>query len=122
MINNEKKKVFVVGGTHGNEFTGVYLVKKLRSLGLKDNYKKITPFFELGNEEAFRLNKRYVDHDLNRCFSKDFLLDLVLSSSSSPKLYLILSDTVLGFLRLNISVDSVPVLCLLDVEKDNLLQ
>lgn len=75
MINNEKKNVFVVGGTHGNEFTGVYLVKKLRSLGLKDNYKKITPFFELGNEEAFRLNKRYVDHDLNRCFSKDFLLE-----------------------------------------------
>ena len=74
MIKSKKRQVFVVGGTHGNEFTGVYLIKKLRSLGLKESYKNISPFFELGNEEAFKLNKRYVDHDLNRCFSKDFLV------------------------------------------------
>jgi len=74
MIKSEKRQVFVVGGTHGNEFTGVYLIKKLRSEGQKTNYKKINPFFELGNEEAFKQNRRYVDHDLNRCFSKDFLL------------------------------------------------
>ncbi len=75
MIKAKKRQVFVIGGTHGNEFTGVYLIKKLRSQNLKKNYNKISPFFELGNEEAFRLNRRYVDHDLNRCFSKDFLLE-----------------------------------------------
>ena len=52
MIKSKKRQVFVVGGTHGNEFTGVYLIKKLKSLGLKENYKNISPFFELGNEEA----------------------------------------------------------------------
>ena len=74
MVKCEKKQVVVVGGTHGNEFTGVYLIKKLITEEKKENYKKISPFFELGNEEAFRLNRRYVDQDLNRCFSKDFLV------------------------------------------------
>jgi aspartoacylase len=52
---NQIKRVAIVGGTHGNEFTGAYLVKKL-ALTL------------LGNPKAFEQCKRYIDKDLNRCF------------------------------------------------------
>ncbi|GHV17362.1 putative aspartoacylase [Fibrobacterales bacterium] len=54
-------KVVVVGGTHGNELTGVYLAKKYGWL--------------IANPKAAELSKRYVDEDLNRCFAMSKLSD-----------------------------------------------
>jgi aspartoacylase len=68
------KNVAIVGGTHGNEFTGAYLLKRW-----KQNPDEITrPTFAthlfFGNPKAFSENRRFIDEDLNRCFSIDALL------------------------------------------------
>lgn len=47
--------IAICGGTHGNELTGVYLAKKHGWL--------------LANPAAAAVCRRYVDCDLNRCFS-----------------------------------------------------
>eukprot|EP00536_Pseudo-nitzschia_multiseries_P012861 jgi/Psemu1/320347/estExt_fgenesh1_pm.C_5120013 len=64
------RTVAVVGGTHGNEYTGVFCVKALeRQLaGGKASY----PFEVktlIGNPEAYKTNRRFVDQDLNRQFT-----------------------------------------------------
>ncbi|KAH8046965.1 aspartoacylase [Aureococcus anophagefferens] len=59
------KRIVVVGGTHGNEYTGVYLVKALLATPALDN---VEPF--LANTRAIALNRRFCDEDLNRCFSR----------------------------------------------------
>ncbi len=55
----------IVGGTHGNEFTGVYLIKKLAA-ELKVNSFEVQ--YLLANPEANKRVKRYIDRDLNRSF------------------------------------------------------
>lgn len=64
------KKVALFGGTHGNEMTGIYLIKKF--LKYPDLIKRATfdVFAFLGNPKAIDLRVRYVDTDLNRCFDK----------------------------------------------------
>jgi aspartoacylase len=62
------KRVLIVGGTHGNELTGIYLVRKFeRSLQLiqRSSFESLTLF---ANPSAHAIGKRYVDTDLNRCF------------------------------------------------------
>lgn len=67
------RRVAVVGGTHGNELTGVYLIKKFQQF--PDLLKRST--FEvvtlLGNPKAVAMNRRYVERDLNRCFAGEDL-------------------------------------------------
>ena len=64
----EISKVLVVGGTHGNEPTGVYLLEKWqRNPGLIYRSGLATNLF-LANPEALKIKSRYVDKDLNRCF------------------------------------------------------
>ncbi|MEB3232786.1 MAG: aspartoacylase [Leptolyngbyaceae bacterium] len=72
------RHVLIVGGVHGNELNGVYLVKTLEPqrspLGqsfLERSHLTATTL--LANPEAIRLNRRYVDTDLNRCFDRDDL-------------------------------------------------
>lgn len=68
MINT----IVVAGGTHGNERTGVSLVKKW--MDKSECYKSLCPSANvdlvLCNPEAVRLNRRYRDFDLNRAFSQ----------------------------------------------------
>lgn len=63
MIN----EILIFGGTHGNEWTGVYAVTKY-----EEQFKKEFPHLNLhfihANPEAFRHNKRFLDEDLNRAF------------------------------------------------------
>lgn len=61
------KKVVVFGGTHGNEWTGVYAVKKYADT-LRQNFPSLDLHFIHANPEAFILNKRFKDEDLNRAF------------------------------------------------------
>ena len=66
---NQIRRLAIIGGTHGNEFTGVYLVKKLKrfpNLVKRSTFESLTL---LANPKAFALGRRYIDRDLNRCFS-----------------------------------------------------
>ncbi len=69
MSNFTIKRVLVVGGTHGNELTGVYLVKKFEeypNIIHRSNFEALTL---LANPKAIEAGRRYVDTDLNRCFN-----------------------------------------------------
>ncbi|BCL36377.1 aspartoacylase [Nostoc sp. MS1] len=73
-------RVAIVGGTHGNEFTGAFLVKKFEkypNLIQKSSFETLTI---LGNPKAFKTGKRYIEKDLNRCFLEENLQNLHLSS------------------------------------------
>ncbi len=59
-------RVLIVGGTHGNELTGVYLIRS----GVFANLTQFNFSVEtlLANPRAVAANRRYIDRDLNRCF------------------------------------------------------
>lgn len=61
------KKVMVFGGTHGNEWTGVMIVKHYQQY-FQTRYPELEIEFHLANLEAYELNHRYKDEDLNRAF------------------------------------------------------
>jgi succinylglutamate desuccinylase len=61
------KKVLVFGGTHGNEWTGIWLVKKYGDY-FKKKYPSLGIEFIIANPEAHTINKRFKDEDLNRAF------------------------------------------------------
>lgn len=64
------KSIVVVGGTHGNEYTGVFVSKALeRRLERENPYQTFQLSTIIANPEAHMQNKRFVDHDLNREFS-----------------------------------------------------
>ena len=67
------KKVVIVGGTHGNEFTGIYLVKKFKQCPELIQRKSFECSALIANPKAFEQNKRYIEKDLNRCFSSQNL-------------------------------------------------
>ncbi|MCH2055809.1 MAG: aspartoacylase [Thalassotalea sp.] len=70
---NKIEQVAVVGGTHGNEFSGIYLLKKWQKspeLLARESLNIETVF---ANPKAFEENKRYIDCDLNRQFTVDSL-------------------------------------------------
>lgn len=67
------ERVVVVGGTHGNEYTGAFLARHW----LEHPHEVSRTSFEtkvvLGNPGAFARGTRYVDRDLNRCFGRSSL-------------------------------------------------
>jgi aspartoacylase len=73
-------RVAIVGGIHGNELTGVYLVKKFERLPQLIQRESFETFTLLGNPQAFKAGRRYIDQDLNRCFHSQDLHDPTLSS------------------------------------------
>nr|WP_199339379.1 aspartoacylase [Nostoc sp. FACHB-892] len=80
VIVNQINRVAIVGGTHGNEFTGAYLIQKFAQfpdLVARPSFETITL---LANPNAFAVGRRYVEKDLNRCFLKQDLQDPTLSS------------------------------------------
>jgi aspartoacylase len=77
---NQINRVAIVGGTHGNEFTGAYLIQKFAQfphLITRPSFETVTL---LANPKAFAAGRRYVEKDLNRCFLKQDLQDQTLSS------------------------------------------
>ncbi len=70
------EKVALFGGTHGNEMTGIYLVKKFLKNPhlLKRSTLEVFPF--LSNPKAIELGVRYTEIDLNRCFAPEDLENL----------------------------------------------
>jgi succinylglutamate desuccinylase len=69
------KNVVVVGGTHGNEYTGVWCIKALDKAAsrLSEQYPSLDISTLLANPQAHFENKRFVDDDLNRQFSHELL-------------------------------------------------
>ncbi|TQV81410.1 aspartoacylase [Aliikangiella coralliicola] len=67
--------VAVVGGTHGNELTGIFTVKHWQKNQLFLQYPEFQIEFLLANQAAIKDNKRYLEHDLNRCFKQSDLQD-----------------------------------------------
>ncbi len=61
------KKVIIFGGTHGNEWTGVYAIKKYAETLTKE-FPDLDLHFVHANPEAYRVNRRFKDEDLNRAF------------------------------------------------------
>lgn len=79
------KRVAIIGGTHGNELTGIYLVKKFDrtpELILRSNFETIAI---LANPQACAIGKRYIDIDLNRCFLRQDLENSNLSSYEAER-------------------------------------
>jgi aspartoacylase len=61
------KKVLIFGGTHGNEWTGIQIVKQYAS-SFKEKFPQLDIEFILANPEAYKANRRFVNEDLNRAF------------------------------------------------------
>ena len=66
--------VAIVGGTHGNETSGIQLVRNWREYGLPHHYGSLSLSLHLANEAAIKANTRFVEDDLNRQFSFERLL------------------------------------------------
>ena len=62
------KQVALVGGTHGNELTGIYLLNKYRQFPKKLGQHSFKVELFKANHEAHLANKRYLERDLNRSF------------------------------------------------------
>lgn len=62
------QRIAIVGGTHGNELTGIYLVKKFQRSPQLLQRQTLSVQTLLANPQAAQLNRRYVEQDLNRCF------------------------------------------------------
>ncbi|OOE42411.1 MULTISPECIES: aspartoacylase [Salinivibrio] len=72
--------VAIVGGTHGNEFSGIYALKQWQSnpaITARDSFSTEHVF---ANPSAYSANKRYVDCDLNRQFDPKLLADYSLAN------------------------------------------
>ncbi len=66
---NAISKIAIVGGTHGNELTGVHLVKHWMSHPDQVTRESFSTELVLANPRAHHAVKRYIDQDLNRQFS-----------------------------------------------------
>ncbi|WP_227523864.1 aspartoacylase [Kangiella profundi] len=78
-------KVVIVGGTHGNEYTGVYLLEKYHEYPHLLKPKTFELEYLLANPEAFKHNRRYLDRDLNRSFKQSDLKDPLLSGYENAR-------------------------------------
>ncbi|MEH2025391.1 aspartoacylase [Nostoc sp.] len=74
------ERVAIVGGNHGNELTGVHLVKKFQKFPNLINRASFETLALLGNLKAIEEGKRYIEKDLNRCFTNEGLQNPQLSS------------------------------------------
>jgi succinylglutamate desuccinylase len=74
------RRVVIVGGTHGNELTGIYLVKKFQQYPHLLNRQSLECITLLANPDAIASNRRYIDRDLNRCFANEDLANPALTS------------------------------------------
>ena len=77
---NKIDRVLIVGGTHGNELIGAYLIKKFEQSPHRLANLSFQTQLLLGNPQAFARIARYVDQDLNRSFDRQSLQDLTQSN------------------------------------------
>ncbi|GGW94080.1 aspartoacylase [Alteromonas halophila] len=61
--------IALIGGTHGNESSGIQIIRNYRRLGLPDAAQGLNVSLHLANPAAINANVRYVEDDLNRQFT-----------------------------------------------------
>lgn len=72
--------VAIVGGTHGNELAGIYLLDHWQHNPELIDRKSFNTKTLLANTQAISQNKRYTDCDLNRQFASAALADMSLTN------------------------------------------
>lgn len=106
------KHIAVLGGVHGDEKTGIEVVRTLRNIFSEDKVKmqrgKLTLI--LGNEEAIRMGRRGTspDHNLNRMFSDGHLEGPVLDFYESRRAHELAHILKSADISLDIHSTSVP--------------
>ena len=65
-------RVAVCGGTHGNELSGVYLLKELQ-VSQQNMFDSFSLTTVLANPRAVDVCRRYTEMDMNRCFTHTLL-------------------------------------------------
>ncbi|HEY9644718.1 MAG TPA: aspartoacylase [Chroococcidiopsis sp.] len=73
-------RVVIVGGTHGNEMTGIYLARKFAQHHDLIQRSGFSTQVLLGNPKAIAARVRYIDQDLNRSFEYERLQNSQLAS------------------------------------------
>jgi aspartoacylase len=68
-------QVLVVAGTHGNERNAPWLLEHWRRQPEALQRHGLDVALVLGNPAAHKVNQRYVERDLNRCFAPELLAD-----------------------------------------------
>ena len=88
------KRVVVSGGTHGNEYTGVYVIERLahRTAELAARYPSLAIETMLANPLSHERNRRFVDEDLNRMFTLERLSDASLGGHEPSRARAIAAD------------------------------
>lgn len=71
----ELQRVAIIGGTHGNELTGVHLLDHWRASPVEVSRQGFKTELHLANPKARQAVQRYIDQDLNRQFCIDDLND-----------------------------------------------
>lgn len=67
------RRVLLVGGTHGNELTGIYLIRRFQHAPQLISRPSFETMTLLSNLEAIAAGVRYVDQDMNRCCDRAHL-------------------------------------------------
>ncbi|NVK54791.1 MAG: aspartoacylase [Alteromonadaceae bacterium] len=67
------RNITFVGATHGNEQSGIQLVKNWQRFGLPQEYSQLSVDCCLANKAAMDANVRFVEEDLNRQFTPALL-------------------------------------------------
>lgn len=73
--------IALVGGTHGNETSGIQLIKNWQKHGIPEQFQALNISLHIANQAALNANVRFVEEDLNR----QFTLDGLASSNSSKE-------------------------------------
>uniref|UniRef100_A0A8C9W5V3 N-acyl-aromatic-L-amino acid amidohydrolase n=1 Tax=Scleropages formosus TaxID=113540 RepID=A0A8C9W5V3_SCLFO len=73
-------RVAICGGTHGNELSGVYLLRELQKSRQEEAPDSVALVTVMSNPRAVQQCRRYTETDLNRCFT-----DATLSSPISDR-------------------------------------
>lgn len=70
IVDHRVEHVAVIGGTHGNEITGAWLLERWRRHADVVRRPSFHTHVLLGNPKALQQVRRYVDQDLNRSFDQ----------------------------------------------------
>lgn len=68
MARQAIRSLGIVGGVHGNERTGVEVVRQWQRRDFSCQFPGLECHYFLANPRAIAANRRYIDRDLNRCF------------------------------------------------------
>ncbi|KAF3852360.1 hypothetical protein F7725_005715 [Dissostichus mawsoni] len=73
-------RVAICGGTHGNEMTGMYVVREMQRQEA-DQTGSVSITTVISNPRAVEVCRRYTETDLNRCFTKALLSSPITDST-----------------------------------------